>query len=565
MPDPITVTALAAGALSGAAGNLVSDGAKRVVPALWNRLSGTVHEAMQRALPQARAAYEANAAYFVGALAEEVARDDTIEQLTATLERQLEDPDVATAVADALRAAGRTSSADRHRTLARVVTARLGAPPDSGHAVAANLAVRAADALGAVHLRTLATLALVHYVARPNPLSGTFPTFPPYPPRPAPTSLEYDPVAAQEQATAGHAWFAELTVLAAPYVDGLFARFRRAAERLDSAEVPAESVAVHLTAAGCVIRHDSDPDVALALCRIVGPPAPRTATAAARAPFDAVRSGYRARVQSAARQSSDAVGRLASAWKSTLHHLALTPAGFLIGLAAFDVLAEEQTSAGVGVGRRGGPGARALVVRSSPGVRPGLGPRPQVPGPHRERCREAFARARAMTAFVVGLTIPSARGRGRSGAAASGRRYRGTLVLRYRPRGRTGRQYDHHMRAPRLHIRRQPAPRGVGRPPSAERPLPLRTTTRRCAEVGPWVRDRAGRPRRPALPAEGLGVRPRLTPAIFHVGLPEHRRAAACRTRGLLRERGRMLRAHGGKDARSQLVRLPCDCFSRVE
>jgi hypothetical protein len=63
-----------------------------------------------------------------------------------------------------------------------------------------------------------------------------------------------------------------------------------------------------------------------------------------RAPEHAIKQWYFQSLFLGSRQD-DTLGRLADLWEAALHTLALTPAGFLIGLAALDVLAGEHTSA----------------------------------------------------------------------------------------------------------------------------------------------------------------------------------------------------------------------------
>ncbi|GJG86832.1 hypothetical protein tb265_20130 [Gemmatimonadetes bacterium T265] len=337
MADSVVVAAI-----SGAAGNLLSDGAKRVAPVLWRGMRDAVQEAMQRALPQARWRFEQNTATFVSALADEVARGAGAsegEEIAAAIATQLEDPDVAVAVMDALRAAGRTPRPDRHRAVAKLVAARLAAPSDSGDAVVANLAVRAVEALAMEHLRTLALLALTHYVARPNPASRAYPRFPERP-------IETLPGAGILGNTARDAlsnWIRELTAPAEAYAEHLVARAQRGAEAVGVPDVLPESLMIHLMASGCVIRHNGDPVMDEALTRFIEPPSSPSASAADRARERAVQTAYRGALFSATR-GDEVLRRLSDLWRSSLHQFSLTPPGFLIGLASFDAVADEDTS-----------------------------------------------------------------------------------------------------------------------------------------------------------------------------------------------------------------------------
>jgi hypothetical protein len=291
MSDGLTLATLVGGALGGAAGNLLSDGAKRAAPVIWRGLSGAVQEAMQRALPQARQRFEENAAGFVAALADETAPaddPDAAERRAETIARQLEDPDVAVAVADALRAAGRSSEPDRHRALAKVVAARLDAPPDSGRAAAANLAVRAMETLGASTCASSPCSPSRTTSGRPNPSPPTTPASPSGPAaRSAPGRAARPPARRSSRGRGaqqrGSAPSTRRRRVRAPPRRAAAARART---RGRPAEIP-ESVTTHLLASACLIPHASHPSCTRRFRRVIEPPPP-IASMADRAPEHAI-------------------------------------------------------------------------------------------------------------------------------------------------------------------------------------------------------------------------------------------------------------------------------------
>ena len=327
--------------VANAAANAVGGAALVGAAALWRHVQPFVQELRERALPQAREQFERNSEALVAAVARELGdgADSPAEadaRLLAAAGR-LEDPDTAVAFADALRAGGRTSHAERHAAIAKLIAARLAAASDSTQAAAANMAVRAAETLGPAHLRVLALLALVHYAGRPNPAVEPWPILPPKPP--SWSRADPEPRTDEERAAA-EAWHREERALVSAYAQHFVERL---AERLGQVAPPTavpDSLVLHLEAAACVLRHEHDPDLPGVLARAIGPARPvfRPGTPAA-TPFQ--RGCERAIVQRLRGQDA-AFDRLAELWASSLRLVALTPAGLLIGLAAYDALTGER-------------------------------------------------------------------------------------------------------------------------------------------------------------------------------------------------------------------------------
>jgi hypothetical protein len=82
----------------------------------------------------------------------------------ANLEGRLGDPDFSATLQDALIASGRTESGDKHRVLARVVAADLGATPESTEAVVCGSAVLIVPRLTHNQLNVLGLLTFMHRV-----------------------------------------------------------------------------------------------------------------------------------------------------------------------------------------------------------------------------------------------------------------------------------------------------------------------------------------------------------------------------------------------------------------
>lgn len=333
---------LITGTVSNVIGSAAGGGLVVAAPHLWNAVAPFVADLRARALV-AGARFEENARALVGAVAGEVSAGagspaEAEARLHAAAAR-LEDPDVAVAVADALRAGGRIPSEDRdrHATLAKVVAARLAAPGDSVQAVAANLAVRAIEALGPSHLRVLALLALAHYAGRPNPMVAPYPALPAEPPPYVPGEREAEQLAAHD------AYEQAVWAAACSYAERQATRVFAATERLAPPAGIPDALTLHLEASACVLRYASDPELFHVLARPVAASGGRD-----NAEDDGARvfaRAYRAMLDAADREAGDPLDKVAELWRTTLCQLAPTPAGLLIGLAAYDALAGEHTTA----------------------------------------------------------------------------------------------------------------------------------------------------------------------------------------------------------------------------
>lgn len=336
-----------AGAASNAVGNLLSDGTKQGASFLRQAVAPFLQRVRDQALPQAHVRMEANADALVAGIAAEVTADATspgeAEARLSTVAAKFEDPDVAVAFADALRAGARSSEPEVHATIAKVVAARLSADSATTHAVTANLAIRVMDSLGPAHLRALALFALVAYVARPNPASSAHPVLPE---RPATRGQEGGIVTDQAAYDASQqeyvAWVRTLQALASSYAGHLCARIQALAERIGVPEdaLPA-TVTTHLVAAAALVRHQGEPELATALARWLAPPPPHRQSMADAAPRSAVEQTCYLTFSNAAR-TGGTIRQLDRLWATTLREFTPTPVGLLLGLAALDAMTDER-------------------------------------------------------------------------------------------------------------------------------------------------------------------------------------------------------------------------------
>ena len=95
-----------------------------------------------------------------------------IEGFKEKTEHALADPDYTTLLQEAALGAARTNSVQKHKLLARLVTDRLAAEPDSLRTLAAHMACNAVPQLSPTHLRFLAFMAVVYARVHPQDILG---------------------------------------------------------------------------------------------------------------------------------------------------------------------------------------------------------------------------------------------------------------------------------------------------------------------------------------------------------------------------------------------------------
>jgi len=91
-----------------------------------------------------------------------------IEGFEEKKEQALADPDYTSLFQEAVLGAARTSSEQTHNLLARLVTDRLTAEPDSLHTLAAHMACNAVPQLSPTHLRLLGAMYIIHFLPAPS-------------------------------------------------------------------------------------------------------------------------------------------------------------------------------------------------------------------------------------------------------------------------------------------------------------------------------------------------------------------------------------------------------------
>ena len=161
--DPTTALIIA-GAVGGAAGKLIEQA--------WGTGKKWLETYFRDHHPTAQKSAQQNALDFLASLANRV--HDLEEALADTpdakrqIECALSDPDFAAMLKDALIASARTESSEKHKLLARVVSERLTAQPESMVSLAGNLACSAIPHLSSKHLRCLGVMAVVFHI-RPTP------------------------------------------------------------------------------------------------------------------------------------------------------------------------------------------------------------------------------------------------------------------------------------------------------------------------------------------------------------------------------------------------------------
>jgi hypothetical protein len=167
--DPLTVAAIA-GAAGGAAGRLIEKA--------WASGEKWLDTYFRDHQPKALKSAHQNALDFLSELASRVRTIEedvkNIPDAKKQIEDALADPDFSALLKDATISSGRTTSSEKHKLLARVVSERLLATEESLVALAGNLACDAIPHLSSKHLHCLAVMTLI-YGTRPDPFPPNIP------------------------------------------------------------------------------------------------------------------------------------------------------------------------------------------------------------------------------------------------------------------------------------------------------------------------------------------------------------------------------------------------------
>lgn len=293
MPDPLSLIALGA-AVGGASGKLVEStwalGEKWIASYFRDHRDAAVKQAEENA-----ARFLADLAQRVKGLEERVLREEgSAERIAGALSN----PDVAAILHASLIAAARTSEAARHDVLARAVAERIAAADDSLQALAANIAIEAVPRLSGQHLRTLALMAVIQTIRPPGlPLPDAHPA-----------DLELGECDRAEQQ------------LLLEYIPWLRAAVADALPQV----TPTDADYTHLASTGCLlVEQGTERDLGSTLLPWRG-----------RIVHDSFLESYRNEFLN---WMDTPTGRMLDMiWSCGLNHVSLTPAGILLGVAAFD-------------------------------------------------------------------------------------------------------------------------------------------------------------------------------------------------------------------------------------
>ena len=161
--DPLTLAAMS-GAVSGLVGGCINPFVSRTMKygARWlsDRFSGHPREAIETA--------QRNAVNFYGQVNICLDGLQQIEGFEEKKDQALSDPDYTCLFQEAVLGAARVNSEQKHRLLARLVTDRLTAEPDSLRNLAAHMACNAVPQLSNTHLKLLAALYIIHHHSPPS-------------------------------------------------------------------------------------------------------------------------------------------------------------------------------------------------------------------------------------------------------------------------------------------------------------------------------------------------------------------------------------------------------------
>lgn len=167
--EPFTIATIA-GAAGGVAGKLVEKA--------WESGQKWLATYFKDHHPKAQESAQQNALDFLNELANRVRSIEeavkNIPDAKKQIEDALADPDFSALLKDAMIASGRTTSDEKHKLLARVVSERLLADQESLVSLAGNLVCNAVPYLSPKHLRCLGVISLI-YGTRPDPFPPNIP------------------------------------------------------------------------------------------------------------------------------------------------------------------------------------------------------------------------------------------------------------------------------------------------------------------------------------------------------------------------------------------------------
>ena len=151
-----TALAVVSGLVSGAASGFVS-------PAItWvrDRYKGHPKDAIKAA--------QINTVNFLGQVNVCLEGQQQIENIEDKKQQALSDPDYTSLFQEAVLGAARTNSEQKHKLLARLVTDRLTAEPDSLQALSVHMACNAVPQLSKMHLKLLGVLYIIRHQPAPS-------------------------------------------------------------------------------------------------------------------------------------------------------------------------------------------------------------------------------------------------------------------------------------------------------------------------------------------------------------------------------------------------------------
>jgi hypothetical protein len=160
---PLTLAAMS-GAVSGFVGGCINPFVSRTIGYgvrwLSDQYRGHPREAIETA--------QSNAVNFYGQVNICLDGLQQIEDFEEKKEQELADPDYTSLFQEAVLGAARTNSVQKHKILARLVTERLAAEPDSLRTLASHMACDAVPQLSPKHLRFLGFMAILWTMDTPD-------------------------------------------------------------------------------------------------------------------------------------------------------------------------------------------------------------------------------------------------------------------------------------------------------------------------------------------------------------------------------------------------------------
>jgi hypothetical protein len=164
--DPISL-AVVGGLASGCIDPFVSHAIEHGISWVSDRYKGHPKEAIKTA--------QNNAVNFFGQVNICIEGQQQINGIKDRTKQALTDPDYTSLFQEAVLGAARTSSEQTHKLLARLVTDRLTAEPDSLHILAAHMACNAVPQLSPTHLRLLGAIYIIHFLPAPSSMKDLSP------------------------------------------------------------------------------------------------------------------------------------------------------------------------------------------------------------------------------------------------------------------------------------------------------------------------------------------------------------------------------------------------------